>query len=148
MNRTNAVSTLKQRLFAVLLCCSLPGWSWAAITNTASATFKDAAGGSYPGVTSNTVSVNIIVAPVIALVKTASPLTAKAGDTVTFTIQYSNTGGDATNVVITDAIPTGSTFKTGSIVGPGTLSAGTITWTLPSVTAGTSGTVSFQVTVN
>ena len=53
----------------------------------------------------------------------------KPGDTVTFSIQYQNTGSDATNVVITDVVPTGSTLVAGS-TGTGTVSGTTITWTL------------------
>ena len=44
--------------------------------------------------------------PAIELTKSMTPGNVQAGDTVTVTITYSNTGlGDATNVVITDTLP-------------------------------------------
>jgi len=91
--------------------------------------------------------------PTITLAKSASPTTAKSGDTVTFTIQYQNTNsGAASNVVITDEIPSGTTLVARSITAGGTLAGNTITWTIGSVpgsgTNGYLGTVSFQVTVN
>lgn len=96
-----------------------------------------------------TLALTVRGSAVITLTKTASPMVAAVGATVTFSIQYQNTGaGAASNVVITDVIPAGSTFVAGSIVGGGTLTGSTITWTIPSVAAGASGTVSFRVTVN
>jgi uncharacterized repeat protein (TIGR01451 family) len=86
---------------------------------------------------------------------------------VTYTVNYGNTGsGDATNVVITDAIPAGTTFIPGSASGTGvtieyshnggvtydTSSALPVThirFTRASLPAGTTNqTVSFQVRVN
>ena len=87
----------------------------------------------------------------IALTKTADVSHAVSGNTVTFTISYSNSGaGPASNVVITDVIPAGSTLVTGSITGAGSYASGTqtITWTIPSVNAGANGSVTFKVTVN
>lgn len=85
----------------------------------------------------------------ITLTKSASVANAESGNTVTFTIQYQNTGtGNASNVTITDVVPAGSTLVTGSITGGGTLSGGTITWPIGSVASGGSGSVSFRVTVN
>lgn len=135
------------KVLTAICCLALPGLSWANISNTGSATYKDTTGASY-NATTNTVVVTVITPPSMTLTKSASPATAKSGDTVTFTIAYQNVGGsDATNFTITDTIPTGSTFK-GSITGSGTISGGTITWPPISVAAGASGTVSFQVTVN
>src|SRR5260221_508921 len=103
MNRSNLQST-----FAALLCLTLPSLAWANLTNTATATYKDAAGNSYSA-TSNTVTVKRTVTPaaVITLTKTANPTSATSGTNVTFTIQYQNTtAGPASNVVITDVVPT------------------------------------------
>ena len=71
------------------------------------------------------------------------------GDTVTFFVQYQNTGtSNATSVVITDVVPAGSTLVSGTITGGGTISGNTITWTIGTVAAGVTGTVSFQTRVN
>jgi uncharacterized repeat protein (TIGR01451 family) len=87
--------------------------------------------------------------PSLVLTKTSSPLAAKSGDTVTFTIQYQNTGtAGATSSLITDGIPAGTTLVAGSISSGGTLSGSTISWNLGTVAAGASGAVSFQVRVN
>ncbi|MFA5976377.1 MAG: putative Ig domain-containing protein [Elusimicrobiota bacterium] len=85
----------------------------------------------------------------IVLQKSATPSTARPGDTITFFIQYQNTGsGNATNSTITDVVPTGTTLISGTITGGGTISGGTITWNLGTVAGGSSGTVSFQARVN
>jgi len=87
--------------------------------------------------------------PALSLTKSASPTSAASGSTVTFTIQYQNTSSvAASNAVITDVIPTGSTLVGGSISNGGTLSGNTITWNLGNVAANASGSVNFKVTVN
>jgi uncharacterized repeat protein (TIGR01451 family) len=87
--------------------------------------------------------------PHIVFTKTGSVANAKSGDTVTFTINYQNTGpGDAAVLTITDTIPAGTTLVWGSISSPGSLTGNILTWPLRTVTAGSSGSVSFQVTVN
>ena len=218
---------------ASFLCWSIPALSWANVSNTANATYQDAAGDSHPA-TSNTVTITVNNPPVItstttatgdvgvalsyAITATNGPLTAysatplpswltlsqatgiisgtpatagvttltltatnasgtsapvtltitirpaanitltksdggvntaSSGATLTFAIAYQNTtAGAASNVVITDAIPAGTTFVAGSITGGGTLTGGAITWTIPSVAGNGSGSVSFKVTVN
>ncbi|UCG45839.1 MAG: DUF11 domain-containing protein, partial [Candidatus Bathyarchaeota archaeon] len=109
-------------------------------------------------------------APVLGIGKTAVPApggTVQPGDTITYTITYNNTGTDnATNVAIIDAVPTYSTYVTGSASGADTTityshDGGSsydpfeappvthINWTRGILTNGTIGqTVSFQVTVN
>jgi uncharacterized repeat protein (TIGR01451 family) len=48
----------------------------------------------------------------ITVVKTATPSSAKAGDLVTFTIYYNNTGNVAAGTVsIKDSLPTGMTYQ-------------------------------------
>ena len=88
--------------------------------------------------------------PTITLSKSADVTTAEPGDTITYTLTYGNTGpGDATNLVITDTIPTNTTLVPGSISGGGTESGGVITWNLGPLLAGQiNRTVTFAVTVD
>lgn len=87
--------------------------------------------------------------PSLQLSKTASPTTGGSGTLVTYSISYQNAGtGPATNVVIQDVVPAGTTLQTGSITAGGVYSGGTITWTLGTVAPGASGVVRFQVIVN
>ena len=127
------------------------GASWANFSNTANSTYKDGSNNSYSA-TSNTVVVTVASVPSITLTKSASSTNVVQGDTVTFTIRYTNNGGAATNVVITDTIPVGSTLVAGSITQPAgvtsSVSGGTITWTVGNVAAGATNTVTFQVTAN
>ena len=92
----------------------------------------------------------VVGAPLLQLTKSSSVSNAKSGDSVTFTIQYQNQGNvDATSVTLTDAIPAGTTFITGSITGGGTLNSGIIQWSIPVVPAQSAAQqVSFQVKVN
>ncbi|MEM2872940.1 MAG: VWA domain-containing protein [Nitrososphaerales archaeon] len=112
----------------------------------------------------------LIPAEVLTIEKSASPphgSSVKSGDTITYTITYGNTGSaDATNVVIIDAIPTHTTYFTGSASGTDTtieyshdggsnwdvIDSAPVThirWTRATLTAGTTGqTVSFKVTVD
>jgi len=111
-----------------------------------------------------------VVPPELTIRKSSSPpsdASVSPGSTIAYTITYGNTGGsDATNVVIIDAIPTYTTYVTGSASGASTtityshdggLSYDSsdsppvthIKWTRAVLPAGTVGeTVSFKVIVN
>lgn len=77
----------------------------------------------------------------------AAPGTVVTGSNLTYTITYGNTGSAAApSVVISDTVPTGTTFV--SATNGGTLTAGVVSWTIGTVNAGVTGqTVSFTVHV-
>ncbi|MBI2945596.1 MAG: DUF11 domain-containing protein, partial [Candidatus Wallbacteria bacterium] len=104
----------------------------------------------------------------VVLTKSVTPANPRAGDTVTYTIQYQNPGSaTAFDAVLTDAIPAGMTYKPGSIrTGAttaaaaaltdgntdadgdfGQTTAGTVTVNLGDVLASAAGVVIFEATV-
>ncbi len=86
------------------------------------------------------------LAPGLTVSKSA-PATTGSGANLTYTINYANTGSiAATNVVIKDPIPAGTSFV--SATSGGAPSAGNVVWNIGTVNAGASGSVSFTVTVN
>jgi len=127
-----------------------------------------------PAVTdSKTDTTTVTTNAVVTLTKAVSVSSGAPGTRATYTLTYTNTGNStATSVAITDLIPTGMTYVSGSgrwsatgatalgntatntTVGsaPDTLSSSlngnTFVATLARVTAGQSGTISFQVDVN
>ncbi|OGR13335.1 MAG: hypothetical protein A3K53_09515 [Deltaproteobacteria bacterium RIFOXYB2_FULL_66_7] len=110
-----------------------------------------------------------ITSPLLSITKAASAASALPGAQITYTALYSNLGdGEATNVTIVDAVPPETLYLPGSLrkgaagdtyaVAPssftdaadsdqGSYSAGEVTFTLPSVPAGGTGTLFFKVTV-
>lgn len=152
--------------FKLIAVGTLPNTATAAQTNTitvtGTSTFTSAVTASNTDVT--TVTTNAVV----TLTKGISVSNGLPGTLATYTLTYTNTGNStATAVAITDVIPTGMTFQPGtarwSVTGsanaigsvgtaPNTL-VSSITGqnfvaTLNQVTAGQSGTISFQVKVN
>lgn len=86
------------------------------------------------------------LAPGLTVSKSA-PATTGSGANLTYTINYANTGSvAATNVIIKDPIPAGTTFV--SATDGGTVNAGSVVWNIGTVAAGANGSVSFTVTVN
>ena len=87
------------------------------------------------------------LAPGLTVSKSAAP-TVPSGSNLTYTISYGNTGSiAASNVVIRDPLPVGTTFV--SATNGGTLVAGNVVFNIGTVNAGTiNQTVSFTVTVN
>jgi len=84
--------------------------------------------------------------PDLQFSKRASPVQVAPGDTVTYTLEYENTGSDtASNVAITDLLPDRTSFVSASDSGVFDDKAGTITWNIGSVPALASGSVSLVV---
>ncbi|WP_341347039.1 hypothetical protein [Paenibacillus sp. FSL H3-0469] len=85
----------------------------ASIDNQASVTYTS---GVFAGSTfSNPVAVPVFQ-PVIAAAKAASTTNATVGDTVTYTINISNTGNYGASLTVTDNIPAGTTFEENSVL--------------------------------
>lgn len=74
----------------------------------------------------------------------------KVGDTLTYTVAYTNTESEAATVTVTDTLPAGLTVDESSISEPGSYNSETrtITWTIEGVEPGASGEVSFIAVVN
>src|SRR5207248_1175519 len=82
--------------------------------------------------------------PHLTIGKTVDKATASPGDTLTYTISYQNTGNaSASGVSISDALPAKTSFVSASA--GGTLYGGVVTWTLGSLAAGGSGSVTLTV---
>ncbi|MDP9181458.1 MAG: DUF11 domain-containing protein, partial [Actinomycetota bacterium] len=103
---------------------------------------------------SNHTTVTVNGRPNLALVKSAvtnaaSGVTPGPGNTITYTLTYSNRSAfDATGVVIKDPVPAGTTFSscTNSCTTVGTPPS-SVSWNIGTVRAGGSGSVSFTVTI-
>lgn len=74
----------------------------------------------------------------------------QVGSVLTYTISYKNPEADVATVTITDEIPDGLDYVDGSASNNASYDAETrmLTWTLENVSAGETGTVTFQASVN
>jgi uncharacterized repeat protein (TIGR01451 family) len=98
-----------------------------------------------------------VTAPVLSLTKSAVPAdgsTVERGDRIDYTLHYANTGnGDATNALITDAIPADTTYVDGSAACGAGCTAGynstdnDVEFSLD-IAAGGTGSVTFAVMVD
>jgi uncharacterized repeat protein (TIGR01451 family) len=84
----------------------------------------------------------------LALSKSASVAAAAPGDLITYTLAVTNTHpvSATTGIVLTDTIPTGTTFVTATL--PFTFAGSTVTWQMASLPANTAWTVDLVVQVN
>jgi uncharacterized repeat protein (TIGR01451 family) len=84
----------------------------------------------------------------VGIRKSATPISPRVGDVVTYTLQiYNNGPADATNVVVNDVIPNGLTY-TGSTSGSYNSTTKTWTSTLPFLGVGESKTVYIEARVD
>jgi uncharacterized repeat protein (TIGR01451 family) len=86
--------------------------------------------------------------PHLSLQKSADRTSVKTGDVITFTLVASNTGNvAAVNVTVVDQIPAGTEYVSGSATPSATPANGVLKWIIPSIAAGSSTTLKFQVKV-
>lgn len=102
-------------VFGIVVEANVPGTAAPATSDTfdvAVASVDDA------GVTDSvTDTINVTGDAIINLTKSMTPAAVNTGDTVTVRLTYQNNGlVDATNVVITDQLPAGLTYDTGTAV--------------------------------
>ncbi|MEC5304941.1 cell surface protein [Bacillus thuringiensis] len=124
------------------------------IANSATASYTFIADPNAPivsrNVTSNTVFTTINTATILSL-KQVDKSFSRIGDTLTYTVALTNNGNSsAQNVIFTDTVPSGTTFiaNTFSINGvPQSEADPSNGVNIGTITAGTTVTVSFQVTV-
>ncbi|UCE75335.1 MAG: DUF11 domain-containing protein, partial [Methanomassiliicoccales archaeon] len=89
-----------------------------------------------------------VTAPILSINKTADKTTVNPGDTITYTIQYVNSGtGWATLVEIVDTIPPDTTLINAS-PGYDNSSGDKYTWIIGNLGPGASGTITIIVTVD
>ena len=157
-------------IFKFIVQGTLPASATAGQTNTITATATSVFDGTKTQ--SNTDVTTVANNAVVTLTKSASVSSGPAGTAIKYTLSYTNTGNTtATAVAITDVLPAGLTYTAGSArwsttgatvlsdsggasgTTPNTLTSGytlgtkTLLVTLNQVTAGQSGTISFDVTV-
>jgi trimeric autotransporter adhesin len=154
--------------FNFVVAASIPAAASAASTGTVTVPVGDTGGNSASNTDTTTVATSVVnVTKALSSITGTSP----SGAAITVTLSYSNSGTvNATNLVLTDPLPTGMTYVTGSgrwsssgstaltdAAGGdaagisydfGATTAGTMTATIASVAAGTSGTLTFQVNIN
>jgi uncharacterized repeat protein (TIGR01451 family) len=77
------------------------------------------------------------------------PAAPDAPSIVTFTVDYeNNTGVRLTGVRLTDRIPAGTTYRTGSAVPDATFDGAQLEWNIGTLNPGQTGRVTFQVQTN
>lgn len=118
---------------------------------TASYSFNSPDGRTITGtVTSNTLTIPVTL-PNVTAVKSASVSDVAVGETFTYTVVTTNGGiQPINNVILTDALPAGTIFVPGSVTVRGAVVASANPnsgISVGTLTAGSSATVTFQVTV-
>jgi len=116
--------------------------SHASQTNDVAVRYDGTGSPSLSGICTNPVT--------LTLDKQVNLLSASPGDTLTYTLQYANTGqGSVANAVLTDTLPAGVSFVSSVPTGPTcSQSVGVVTCNVGTVAGVTSGTVTITVTVD
>jgi uncharacterized repeat protein (TIGR01451 family) len=96
-----------------------------------------------------------VPSPELTISKTVDESTAAAGDTLTYTVEVSNTGNTAEGFTVTDTLPPDVAFASVGVPSLGTVTShpgvgaanGTVVWTVASLAVGASATLTITVTV-
>ncbi|HEX6288234.1 MAG TPA: SdrD B-like domain-containing protein [Herpetosiphonaceae bacterium] len=89
-----------------------------------------------------------LILPVNVRITKTAPATVVVGQTLTYTLSYTNDGpGIAQGVVVSDTLPSGLTFVSATPA-PTSQAGQTLSWTIGTLTSGQSGTITVQTTVN
>ena len=120
------------------------------ISNTASVQDLSGAGENNTANNSDAADVNIVAEADLGVSKAVSSTASQVGGALTYTIDVTNSGpSSASNVVVTDTLPVGVTFVSGT--GPSgevlTEVGGVVTANVPTMAAGTSGTMTITVNI-
>ena len=86
--------------------------------------------------------------PVLFIGKSASPDPVEAGSELAYTLAVVNAGQQATGLVITDVIPSNTSYVPGSATASGQLAGSQIRWETPVLKPGEGRTFAFRVKVN
>lgn len=126
---------------AVLTVQTQPGASTAIVNDG----YRVAADG-LASVTGAPITTMLTSLPGLSLMTSVTPTTVTPGEQITYTVQYTNTGGtDATGVTLNAGIPQNSSFV--SATAGGTASSGVVTWNVGTLAPGMSGSVQYAVQV-
>ena len=121
------------------------------LTNTASVQDLSSAGETNIANNTSTTDVTVVAEADLSLTKTVSAAASQIGGTLTYDITVSNAGPSAaTNVVVTDTLPTGVTFVSGTGPAGEVLSevGGVVTANMASLASGASGNISITVSID
>ncbi|MCP4942276.1 MAG: DUF11 domain-containing protein, partial [Planctomycetaceae bacterium] len=120
------------------------------ISNAASVQDLSAAGENNTANNSDTADVTVVAEADLGVAKTVSSLASQVGGALTYTINVTNSGpSTASNVVITDTLPAGVTFVSGTGPSGEVLSeaGGVVTANVPTMAAGANGTMTINVNI-
>jgi len=86
--------------------------------------------------------------PVLSITKSASPDPVDFGDELLYTIHVANLGQQATELAVTDMLPSGTSFVPYSASGNGQMVGDVVTWSFPVLPGGEQQSLSFRVRAN
>lgn len=86
--------------------------------------------------------------PVLRITKSATPDPVPFGEELLYTIRIANLGQDATELVVADSLPVGTSFVPYSASGNGQLVGEQVKWSFPILPAGETRELSFRVNAN
>ncbi|QDV25671.1 Large cysteine-rich periplasmic protein omcB precursor [Aureliella helgolandensis] len=132
----------------ITLIVGINGDTRGTLTNTASATATETESNTANNSATATTTVNGSVD--LSVTKTDNIDPAAAGSNVQYTIVVTNNGpSSATNVVMSDVLPAGMTFVSGtSTLGTVTNSGNTVTGTIGTLASGASATITLTASIN